>query len=31
VPVPPLTEERRKEHVKQVHRAAEDPKVGIRE
>ncbi len=31
VPVPPLTEERRKEFVKQVHRAAEDHKVGIRE
>ncbi len=31
VPVPPLTEERRKELVKHVHRAAEDHKVGIRE
>jgi ribosome recycling factor len=31
VPVPPLTEERRKELVKRVHRAAEDHKVGIRE
>jgi len=31
VPVPPLTEERRKELVKQVHRNAEDHKVGIRE
>lgn len=31
VPVPPLTEERRKELVKQVHRSAEDHKVGIRE
>jgi ribosome recycling factor len=31
VPVPPLTEERRKDLVKQVHRAAEDHKVGIRE
>jgi ribosome recycling factor len=31
VPVPPLTEERRKELVKQVHRTAEDHKVGIRE
>ncbi len=31
VPVPPLTEERRKEIVKQVHRSAEDHKVGIRE
>jgi ribosome recycling factor len=31
VPVPPLTEERRKDLVKQVHRAAEVHKVGIRE
>ena len=31
VPVPPLTEERRVELVKQVHRAAEGHKVGIRE
>ena len=31
VPVPPLTEERRRDLVKQVHRAAEDHKVGIRE
>ena len=31
VPVPPLTEERRKELVKQVHRTAEGHKVGIRE
>ena len=31
VPVPPLTEERRKELVKQVHRLAEDHKVGVRE
>ena len=31
VPVPPLTEERRKELVKQVHRSAEDHKVGVRE
>jgi ribosome recycling factor len=31
VPVPPLTEERRKEFVKQVHRIAEDHKVGIRD
>jgi ribosome recycling factor len=31
VPVPPLTEERRKDLVKQVHRAAEGHKVGIRE
>jgi ribosome recycling factor len=31
VPVPPLSEERRKDLVKQVHRAAEDHKVGIRD
>jgi ribosome recycling factor len=31
IPVPPLTEERRKELVKQVHRLAEDHKVGVRE
>jgi ribosome recycling factor len=31
VPVPPLTEERRKEFVKQIHRLAEDHKVGIRD
>jgi ribosome recycling factor len=31
VPVPPLTEARRKELVKHVHRAAEDHKVGIRD
>jgi len=31
VPVPPLTEERRKELVKHVHRMAEDHKVGVRE
>ena len=31
VPVPPLTEERRKELVKHVHRLAEDHKVGLRE
>jgi ribosome recycling factor len=31
VPVPPLTEERRKELVKHVHRVAEDHKVGVRE
>lgn len=31
IPVPPLTEERRKELVKHVHRNAEDHKVGIRE
>jgi ribosome recycling factor len=31
IPVPALTEERRKELVKQVHRLAEDHKVGVRE
>ncbi len=31
VPIPPLTEERRKELVKHVHRLAEDHKVGVRE
>jgi ribosome recycling factor len=31
IPIPPLTEERRKDLVKQVHRMAEDHKVGIRE
>ena len=31
IPIPPLTEERRKELVKQVHRTAEDHKVGVRE
>ena len=31
VPVPPLTEERRKELVKHVYRLAEDHKVGVRE
>jgi ribosome recycling factor len=31
VPVPPLTEQRRKELVKHVHRLAEDHKVGVRE
>ena len=31
IQVPPLTEERRKELVKQVHRSAEDHKVGVRE
>jgi ribosome recycling factor len=31
IPIPPLTEERRKELVKQVHRMAEDHKVGVRE
>jgi ribosome recycling factor len=31
IPIPPLTEERRKEFVKQVHRNAEDHKVGIRD
>jgi len=31
IPIPPLTEERRKELVKQVHKMAEDHKVGVRE
>ena len=31
IPIPPLTEERRKELVKQIHRLAEDHKVGVRE
>ena len=31
IPIPSLTEERRKELVKHVHRLAEDHKVGIRE
>jgi ribosome recycling factor len=31
IPVPALTEERRKELVKHVHRLAEDHKVGVRE
>jgi ribosome recycling factor len=31
IPIPPLTEERRKELVKQLHRLTEDHKVGIRE
>jgi len=31
VPVPPLTEERRKDLVKHVHRLGEDHKVGIRD
>ena len=31
IPIPPLTEERRKELVKHVHRLAEDHKVGMRE
>lgn len=31
IPIPPLTEERRKELVKRVHRLAEDHKVGVRE
>jgi ribosome recycling factor len=31
IPIPPLTEERRKELVKHVHRVAEDHKVGVRE
>ena len=31
IPIPPLTEERRKDLVKQIHRQAEDHKVGVRE
>ena len=31
IPIPPLTEERRKDLVKHVHRLAEDHKVGVRE
>ncbi|MEE9607193.1 MAG: ribosome recycling factor [Myxococcota bacterium] len=31
VPVPPLTEERRKQLVKHVHRLAEDHKLGVRD
>ena len=31
IPIPSLTEERRKELVKHVHRVAEDHKVGVRE
>jgi len=31
IPIPPLTEERRKELVKHVYRLAEDHKVGVRE
>jgi len=31
IPIPPLTEERRKELVKQVHRLAEQHRVGVRE
>lgn len=31
IPIPPLTEERRKELVKHVHKAAEVHKVGVRE
>jgi ribosome recycling factor len=31
IPIPPLTEERRKELVKHVHRLAEDHKVGVRD
>ena len=31
IPIPPLTEERRKDLVKQIHRLAEDPQVGVRE
>ncbi len=31
IPIPALTEERRKELVKQIHRLSEDHKVGVRE
>ena len=31
IPIPPLTEERRKEMVKQVHKLAEEHKLGVRE
>ena len=31
IPIPPLTEERRRDLVKQIHQKAEDHKVGIRE
>src|SRR5262245_55425708 len=31
IPIPPLTEERRKDLLKQIHRLAEDHKVGVRE
>jgi ribosome recycling factor len=31
IPIPPLTEQRRKDLVKHVHRLAEDHKVGVRE
>ncbi len=31
IPIPPLTEERRKELVRHVHKLAEDHKVGVRE
>jgi ribosome recycling factor len=31
IPIPPLTEQRRKEIVKHVHRLAEDHKVGVRD
>ena len=31
IPIPALTEERRKELVKQIHRLAEDHKVGVRD
>lgn len=31
IPIPPLTEERRRELVKHVHKAAEQHKVGVRE
>ncbi len=31
IPIPPLTEERRKELVKHIHKMSEDHKVGVRE
>jgi ribosome recycling factor len=31
IPIPPLTEERRKELVKQIKKSAEDHKIGVRE
>ena len=31
IPIPPLTEERRKDLVKHVHRLTEERKVGVRE
>ena len=31
IPIPPLTEERRKDLVKQVHKLAEEHKLGVRE